>query len=170
MPNKSVEILGHPVHPMLIVFPLGLLATAVVFDILYFIFDRPGLSIAAFWMIIAGIVGGLLAAIFGFLDWLSIPSGTRAKSVGLTHGVGNVVVVVLFAVSWFLRLNSNDYVPTTFAFILALAGILLGTFTGWLGGELVYRLGMAVDPGANLNAPSSLSGQPAKPGGDRQAK
>jgi uncharacterized membrane protein len=146
---------------MLIVIPLGLLAVAVVFDILYFISDNSDLAIAAFWMIIAGILGGLLAAIFGFLDWLNVPSGTRAKTVGLTHGVGNVVVVLLFALSWFMRLNSSDYVPTSFAFILALAGALLAVFTAWLGGELVYRMGLAVDPGAHPDAPSSLSGQPA---------
>src|SRR5205814_9857468 len=88
-------------------------------------------------------------------------AGSRAKSVGLLHGGGNVVVVALFAVSWLLRLGAAGYLPDTLAFILSLAGVLLATVTGWLGGELVDRLGVGVDEGANLNAPNSLSGRPA---------
>ena len=160
--ESKVKALGHPVHPMLIVFPLGLLATAVVFDILYLIFDNPNFPVVAFWLIIAGIVGGLTAALFGLIDWLAIPSGTRAKSVGLIHGAGNVVVVLLFAISWFMRLNAAGYVPPALALVFSFAGAALATFTGWLGGELVYRLGMAVEPGANLDATSSLTGQPAR--------
>lgn len=166
--ESRAKALGHPIHPMLIVFPLGLLATAVVFDILYLIFDNADFPVASFWLIIAGIVGGLLAALFGFVDWLAIPGGTRAKSIGLIHGAGNVVVVVLFVVSWFMRMNSTGYVPSTLALVFSIGGAILALFTGWLGGELVYRLGMAVDPGANLNAPSSLSGKPATVGSDER--
>ena len=54
-------------------------------------------------MIVAGVIGGLAAAPLGWIDWFAIPGGTRAKSIGLWHGVGNVVVLVLFVVSWFLR-------------------------------------------------------------------
>jgi uncharacterized membrane protein len=117
--------------------------------------------VVSFWLISAGIIGGLLAALFGLVDWLSIPNGTRAKSVGLTHGIGNVIVTGLFAISWYLRLNTIDYVPATLALLFSFAGVILALFTGWLGGEMVYRLGMAVDRGANLDAPSSLSDQPA---------
>ncbi len=67
-------------------------------------------------MIIAGIVGGLIAALFGFTDWLSIPGGTRAKSVGAMHGVGNVIIVALFLISWLLILNLAGHIPSTLAF------------------------------------------------------
>ncbi len=160
--ESRVKLVGHPIHPMLIVFPFGLLATAVIFDILYLIFGNPNFPIVSFWMIIAGIVGGLIAALFGFIDWLSIPGRTRAKSVGLWHGMGNVVIVTLFFLSWLLRQSPTDHIPGTLALIFSFAGVILALFTGWLGGEMIYRLGMAVDPGANLNAPSSLSGEPAK--------
>ncbi|MEO8285294.1 MAG: DUF2231 domain-containing protein [Chloroflexota bacterium] len=159
--ESKVKLLGHPIHPMLIVFPLGLLAIAVIFDIVGMITGNEVLATVAFWNIAAGVIGGLLAAVFGLLDWINIPAGTRAKQVGLMHGVGNVVVVALFAVSWLLRLNEPNYVPGTVAFILALVAVLLALVTGWLGGELVDRLGVGVDEGANLNAPSSLSGRPA---------
>src|SRR4051794_19082234 len=98
--ESKVKLFGHPVHPILIVFPLGLLATALVFDLLYLINGTTEFGLVAYWMIAAGVVGGLVAAVFGFLDWLGIPSDTRAKRIGLFHGLGNVVVTGLFAVSF----------------------------------------------------------------------
>ena len=155
--ESRVKLFGHPVHPMLIVFPLGLLATAVIFDILYLIFNNRLLPTASYYMIAAGILGGLLAAIFGFIDWLALPNGSRAKNIGLWHGLGNVVIVGLFAVSWLLRGNNVDFVPDSLALILAFAGTALALITAWIGGELVYRLAVGVDPGANVNAPNSLT-------------
>jgi uncharacterized membrane protein len=96
------------------------------------------------------------------IEWLAIPNGTRAKSVGLWHGAGNAVIVVLFAISWLLRRDAPDYTPGTLAFILELAGSGLALLTGWLGGELVYRLRVGVDRGANLDAPNSLTNEPAE--------
>ena len=161
--EARAKLFGHPIHQMLIVFPLGLLATALFFDLIALAMDRhPGLFAASFYMIAAGIIGGLLAAVFGAIDFLKIPAGTRAKSVGRLHGVGNVIVVVLFAASWWLR-RGTPTDPPTLAIVLAAAGAGLATFTGWLGGELVGRLGVGVDDGAHLNAPSSLGGQPAGP-------
>ncbi|HEU5382524.1 MAG TPA: DUF2231 domain-containing protein [Ktedonobacteraceae bacterium] len=158
--ESKVKVAGHPIHPMLIVFPLGLLATSLIFDLIHGITDNGFFSVVAFWMISAGIIGALLAAIFGLLDWLAIPAGTRAKQIGLWHGGGNVLVVVLFVVSWLIRLNAQSS-PNVFAYILSVIGVLLALFTGWLGGELVDRLGVGIDEGANLDAPSSLSGQKA---------
>jgi len=153
------KLLGHPIHPMLIVFPLGLLATAVAFDIVGLAKADAFWFLISFWMIAAGIIGSLLAAVFGLLDWLGIPSGTRAKAIGLWHGGGNVVVVLLFIVSWLLRKPAPEH-PTNTAFALGFVGVALALITGWLGGELVDRLGVGVDSGAHLNAPSSLSGRP----------
>jgi uncharacterized membrane protein len=142
---------------MLVVFPLGLLATAVIFDILYLIFGNRLLPTASYYMIAAGVLGGLLAAIFGFIDWLALPNGSRAKNMGLWHGLGNVVITGLFAVSWLLRGNNVDFIPDGLALLLAFAGTALALITAWIGGELVYRLGVGVDPGANVNAPNSIT-------------
>jgi uncharacterized membrane protein len=167
--ESRAKLFGHPVHPMLIVLPLGLLSAAVVFDIVYLITGSDVFSAVAFWNIAAGIVGGLTAALFGAWDWLHIPRGTRAKRIGLWHGGGNVVVVALFSVSWLLRLGGGEpYEPSLFAYVLSFVGVGLAAVTSWLGGELVDRLGVGVDPGANLDAPSSLSGGPAD-AGRRQA-
>jgi uncharacterized membrane protein len=158
--ESKVKLFGHPIHPMLIVFPLGLLATSFIFDIMYRVTQTTQWALIAFYIIGAGIIGGLVAAVFGFLDWLAIPTGTRAKQIGLVHGLGNLVIVVLFIVSWLMR-RDNPSVPDNTAFILSLVGIILALLTGWLGGELVNRLGVGVDRGAHLNAPNSLSGRPA---------
>ena len=163
-----VKLLGHPIHPMLIVFPLGLLGTAVIFDLIATSTDNQGFYVVSYWMIAAGLVGGLLAAIFGFFDWLSIRSGTRAKSVGGWHGLGNLVIVILFALSWWIRSQDPNNVPSSFAFILSLLGFGLALVTAWLGGELVYRLGMAVDEGAHENAPSSLTHASPTSGGSQR--
>jgi uncharacterized membrane protein len=146
---------------MLIPFPLGLLATAVIFDIIQLVTGRHMFSEVAHYMIAAGIIGGLAAAVFGLIDWMAIPSGTRARSVGLLHGGGNVVVVLLFAASWLLRTDNPGH-PDALALILGFLGAGLAGITGWLGGELVDRLGVGVDRGANLDAPNSLSGRPAE--------
>jgi uncharacterized membrane protein len=161
--ESRARALGHPIHPMLIVFPLGLLAMSLIFDILFYITNAPGLATAAFWNIIAGIVMGLIAAVFGLWDWLAIPSTTRAKRIGLLHGGGNVVVVGLFFISWLLRLGTVNHEPNGVGFVLEILAVILALFTAWLGGELVDRLGVGISQGANLNAPSSLSAGPARP-------
>jgi uncharacterized membrane protein len=145
------------------VFPLGLLVASLICDIIYFISGNKAFETVAFWNIAIGVIGGLLAALFGLIDWLNIPANTRAKQIGMFHGLGNVLVVLLFAISWLLRLNSSDYVGDGLPFILSLVAVLLGSATAWLGGELVDRLGVGVYPGANLDAPSSLSNEPTNP-------
>ena len=154
--EHGVKLAGHSIHPMLIVFPLGLLSTAVAFDIVYYATANPAFSIVAYWLIAAGIIGGLLAAVFGLVDWLAIPSGTRAKTIGIYHGLVNLIVVLLFVGSWYLR-NGPATEPPTLAIVLSALGFALALVGGWLGGELVERLGVGVHEGANVNAPSSLA-------------
>src|SRR3954447_24901620 len=138
-----MRLLGHLVHPMLIVFPLGLLATALAFDIVGLSTGDTSWYGISYWMIAAGIIGGLLAAVFGLIDWIGIPSGTRAKSIGLVHGLTNVVLVVLFLVSWVMR-RPNPAAPELLAIILGFVAVALSFVSGWLGGELVYRLNVSV--------------------------
>lgn len=153
--HSRVKLFGHPVHQMLIVFPLGLLATAVLFDVIHLATGVPEMATVAYWLVAAGIVGGLLAAPFGFIDFLGIPAGTRAKRIGMLHGGGNLVVVLLFIGSWWLR-PEPPAAPSALPLLLSFAGAGLALVTGWLGGELVDRLGVGVDENAHLDAPSSL--------------
>lgn len=161
--ESKAKLLGHPIHQMLIVFPLGLLATAVVFDIIYLVRDTLLFAEVAYWLIIAGLIGGALAAPFGAADWLAIPRGTRAKRIGAMHGGGNVVVLLLFLTSVLLRRDLPTQ-PGTLAYFCSFAGAGLALFTAWLGGELVDRLGIGVYDRANVDAPSSLRGdRPERP-------
>ena len=162
--KSKARLLGHPIHPMLVVMPLGLFIAAAVFDGLYYWRGTTTFAAISYYNIAAGIVGGLLAAVFGLIDWLAIPAGTRAKRIGLFHGAINVTVVMLFAAIWIARTALPDYAPTTFTLGIEASAIALALVAGWLGGELVDRLGVGVDEGANLNAPNSLSGRPASPG------
>jgi uncharacterized membrane protein len=158
--ESRAKLFGHPIHPILIPFPLGLLTTSVVFDVVYLLTGDGKWSGISFWMIAAGVIGGLAAAVFGLIDWLAIPSGTRAKSVGLWHSSANVVMVTLFIVSWLLRTDAPGD-PGTVAIVLSFVAVGLASLGGFLGGELVFRLGVGLTEGAHLNAPSSLSGRPA---------
>jgi len=153
--ESKAKLFGHPIHQMLIVFPLGLLATAVAFDGLSYLTNNSRWTEMAFYMIGAGVVTGLIAAVFGWVDYFSIPVGTRAKAIGLRHGLGNVLVLLLFGMSWWVR-SFNTANPSKMAYMLSLVGALLALVTGWLGGELVNRLGIGVSDHAGPNAPSSL--------------
>ena len=155
-----MRLLGHPVHPMLIVFPVGLLAATVIFDLVYLLTGAAEFATVAFWVLAGGLLGGALAAVFGLLDWMRIPRPTRARRVGAMHGAGNVVVMVLFALSFVLRLGDPAYLPSVAAVLLGLGGIGLALVTAWLGGELVYRHGVGVDADASLDATNSLQAKP----------
>lgn len=159
--ESRAKLAGHAAHAILIVFPLGLLSTAVIFDVVYLLTDNSTFALVSYWMIVAGLVGGLAAAVPGWIDWMAIVSGTRAKRVGLIHGLGNVLVLLLFAVSWLFRRDEAGYVPSIVAMVLSFAAFLVAGVTGWLGSELVERLGVGVYSGAHLNAPNTLSGRPA---------
>ena len=159
MESRS-KVFGHPAHTILVAFPLGLLSTAVIFESLALLTKKPKLAEQGLAMTGAGIVGGFVAAPFGTWDWLFIPKGTRARSIGTLHGLGNAAVLGLFSASWAMRRETPEKTGGL-PFILSLLGFCLAGLTGWLGGELVDRLGVGVDDGANLDAPSSLSGLPA---------
>jgi len=158
--ESRARVMGHPIHSMLVPFPLGLLTASVIFDILYLITGGGRWAGISFWMIAAGVIGGLAAAVFGLIDWLAIPSGTRAKSVGLLHGASNVLMVALFAASWLLRAGAPT-TPEALAITLSFAGVVLASLGGFLGGELVVRMGVGISDGANLNAPGPLFGRRA---------
>jgi uncharacterized membrane protein len=153
--ESRAKFLGHPVHQMLVPFPLGLLAASFVFDMVYLRTDNGRWSDIAYWLIVGGVGSGALAAVFGWIDWFKIPGETRAKSIGLRHGIGNVIVLVLFALSLYFRAD-DPRDPAVAAVVLSGLGVLLSFGTAWLGGELVDRLGVGVDEGAHLDAPSSL--------------
>src|ERR1041384_4062189 len=133
--ESRFKVLGHAAHPILIVFPLGLMATSVIFDIVNLIWPDAQFTVAAYWMIVGGLIGGLVASVPGLVDWVSIPKNTRAKRIGLYHAIGNDIVLVLFAISWWWRRGAVNHAPDTLAPALSIIAVLLALFTGWLGGN-----------------------------------
>jgi uncharacterized membrane protein len=142
--TSKANIGGHPVHPMLIPFPLALWTTSFVVDVLFYFFRHPTLLVIAKFMIAAGCLGAIAAAIPGIIDWLAIKNGD-VKKVANWHARLNIAALVVFAISLFLRLGRySDLVgrKLTIPFLLSLAGMILISISGWLGGELVFRYGM----------------------------
>ncbi|HET7434798.1 MAG TPA: DUF2231 domain-containing protein [Thermoanaerobaculia bacterium] len=139
-------------HRLLIIFPLGLLATSFFFDVAWLVNEREPLARAAAVMLAGGVFSGAFAALFGIADWRAIPEGTRAKRIGAMHGIGNVIVILLFAASWIVRRNEPAE-PHAFAIALSAGGVLLTLGTAWLGGTLIER----ADRGENEDRRESLS-------------
>lgn len=153
--ESRAKFLGHAIHQQLVPFPLGLLASAVIADTIAALGDYSNLARTAHHMVAFGLVFGVLAALFGVIDYQGIPGETRARRIGQYHGLGNAVVLVLFAAAWLIRRDEPTVVGTS-DYILELLGGGLALVTGWLGGELVDRLGVGIDRNANLNAPANL--------------
>jgi len=145
---------------MLIPLPLGMFLGTLVFDIVYLLTDDPQFATVSFFMAVLGAIGGVAAAATGAVDYMNIPKGTRAKRVGTVHAIGNDIVIALFALSAFLRYRPDEYEPSALALTLTFAGAAASIVTGWLGGELVERLGVGVDANAHLDATSSLKDEP----------
>ena len=143
--RSSAQIKSHPIHPMLVSFPIGLWVASFFFDVFGVLRGDPALWSAGFYMEIAGCVGALLAAVPGAMDYfLSIPPSSSAKKRGAIHGILNLTVLVLFVIAAIHRGNSTTQ-PDKLVFLLAGISVVLLGFSGWLGGTLVYRNQIAVD-------------------------
>jgi uncharacterized membrane protein len=140
--SSPASIGKHPIHPMLVVFPIGLWIFSFVCDLIHLLVSsNPIWSDVAFYCIGGGIAGALLAAIPGFIDYLSL-TDTRTKKIATYHLVLNLIGVVLFAANFGLRFTARgDSLP-----IILSAITLVGVgISGWLGGELVYVHGVGVE-------------------------
>lgn len=140
--RTPASIAGHPVHPMIVPIAIGGFLLSFVFDIVCLATGQVDpWSTVAYYTMIGGVVGALLAAIFGFVDLLSLPSG-YTKKIGITHMVINLTVVALFICSAWMRHESHS--PAGTPFILSLVAILMLVVSGWLGGKMVYEAGVGV--------------------------
>jgi uncharacterized membrane protein len=136
---------GHPLHPALVTVPIGAWVASLVFDVVSRVADDPEVfATGAYWLIGIGVVGAAVAAAFGLMDLLVIPSGTPAHRTGLTHMVLNLGVTAAFAVSFLLRRSDTD--GEVSVGLIVLSAVALGALglSGWLGGKLTYRYGVRV--------------------------
>jgi uncharacterized membrane protein len=139
----------HPVHPMLIPFPIALWIFSLVADVIYLWRGNPlWRDWIAFYTLLGGIVGAAAAAVPGIVDWLSIKDA-EVKRLADWHARLNVIALVVFAADFYLRTTRGaGWVggSTTVPLLLSVVGIVLITISGWLGGEMVYVHGVAVEP------------------------
>jgi len=148
--RTPANIAGHPIHPMLVPIPIGLWIFSLFCDLMYFGGStNPAWPTVALYTLAGGIAGALLAAVPGLIDLLSLPAGPRPTA--LAHMTINLTVVALYAVNLWMRLSApeNLNVPLW----LSLIGIGLLVISGWLGGKMVYVLGVAVDTPTNPRRP-----------------
>lgn len=145
---SPASIGGHPIHPMLIPFPIALWVFSLVADGIYLWRWNPVWhDWIAFYTLLGGTIGAAAAAVPGFIDWLSLKQSDVVK-IANWHARLNVIALLVFAASLFLRttngagLVSGSY---TIPIALSVVGVILITISGWLGGELVFRHGVAVD-------------------------
>jgi nitrite reductase/ring-hydroxylating ferredoxin subunit/uncharacterized membrane protein len=136
---------SHPLHPMLIPFPFAFLTGGFVADLAALLFDSADLRIAAWYLVIAGIVMGIVAAIPGVIDYVTtVPPASSAKSRATRHMIVNSSALLLFALSWWLR-GGPGVPPDGALLVLEGAGVALLGMGGWLGGTLVYRNQIGID-------------------------
>jgi uncharacterized membrane protein len=139
---SPASVKGHPIHAMLVPLPIGLWTFALVADLMAAIGGSPDWLPVAFYCIAGGIVGALLAAAPGLVDLLSLEPGPRRRT-GIWHMVINLAAVAVFATNFLLRWRAADHAgPVT----LTLVGVALICVSGWLGGQLVYVMGVSVAP------------------------
>jgi uncharacterized membrane protein len=134
---STMAINGHPIHPMLVPFPIGFLVGALATDLAFWGIGDPFWSRASLWLLAAGFVMGALAAVIGLIDFLTIERA-RTGSTGWVHFIGNAIALVLAAVNAYLRIGDHAAaLPGGIVLSFIVVAILL--VTGWMGGELAYR-------------------------------
>lgn len=141
--STPASVARHPIHPMLVAIPIGLWVFSVAADLIYHLgWGRAVWNDVAFYAVGGGIVGALLAAVPGFIDFLSI-TDARVRTIGAYHMAANLVAVVVFGVSFWLRwIGPFGLLPVG----VSVAGLVILGVAGWLGGELVFVHSMGVKP------------------------
>ena len=149
---SPASIGGHPIHPMIIPFPIALWVFSLVADVIYLWRGNPvWKDWIAFYALLGGIIGAAVAAVPGLIDWLSLTDKAVVK-IANWHARLNVIALLVFAGSFYLRTTSgaslvgNSY---TIPVALSVLGVVLISISGWLGGEMVFKHGVAVNTGSS---------------------
>ena len=138
-PQSTVKIAGHPLHPMLVPFPIAGFVGALVCDLIGT--ADPFWFRASEYLLAAGVIMALLAAVVGFIDFMG-DARIRALNIAWMHFLGNLVVVLIEAFNWYRRYSGGMADST--GTVLSAAAVLLMLVTGWLGWEMVYRRRVAI--------------------------
>ena len=145
---SKASIAGHPIHPMIIPFPLALWTTSFVADVIYYFAHHPTLPVISKFLLVAGCLGAIAAAIPGIIDWLAIRD-SKVKRIATWHALLNIIALIIFATSLYLRMKVGahwvDY-SLKIPFLLSLVGVIVISISGWLGGALSFEHGVGVAP------------------------
>lgn len=145
--KSTASVAKHPIHPMLVPLPIGLWIFSFVSDVIFMATGSLIWNTIAHYSMAAGVIGGVMAALPGFLDLYKLPA-SRAKKMGILHMSLNLGIVVLYVADFIWRSN---VVPGALGpFVLSIIGIVSLMVSGWLGGEMVYVHGVAVEPVSEL--------------------
>jgi uncharacterized membrane protein len=146
---SKASIAGHPIHPMIVPFPLALWTTSFVADVIYYFFrHNTSLLIISKFLLAAGCLGAIAAAVPGIIDWLAI-SNSKVKRIANWHARLNVIALIIFAASLYLRMKAGaPWVGHSLKvpFLLSLVGVVLVSISGWLGGAMSFEHGVGVAP------------------------
>ena len=147
-PHSTAKIGGHPIHPMLIPFPIVCFIGVLVTDIVFLNNHDPGWATASRYLLGIGLVMAALAAVAGLTDFMG---DDRIRRLGdaLKHMIANVTAVVLELVNFFTRLNNDDAIASI-GIYLSVIVVLILVYSGWKGGDLVFRHGIGVSDRAKL--------------------
>ncbi len=146
---SKASIAGHPVHPMIIPFPLALWTTSFATDVLFYITRSSVLPLISKYLLAAGCIGALVAAVPGIIDWLSIKH-PGVKRIANWHARLNIIALLIFATSLYLRMKSGGAAWVGYGLkvpvLLSVLGVILIAISGWLGGSLSFEHGVGVKP------------------------
>jgi uncharacterized membrane protein len=147
-PRSTASIGNHPIHPMLIPFPIAFFVATLVCDLAFWRSGNGGWFAASQWLLGAGIVMALLAAVAGLIDVLG-EARIRALHEVWWHAGGNLLLVLIQAWSWYMRYSEGAAAVIPTGLILSVVAVLLMLFTGWMGWQMVYRDHVAVSDEAD---------------------
>jgi uncharacterized membrane protein len=142
-PVSSANVMGHPVHPILVTLPIGLFTGTFLCDLLYWWTANTGFATAGIWLLGAGLVAAALAAVAGLIDFIGDPR-IRALGDAWQHAIGNVIMVLVQLLNFYWRYRYGPAGVLPLGLILSLVAVAIMVFTGWKGGEMVFRHRVAV--------------------------
>lgn len=146
---SKASLAGHPIHPMIIPFPLALWTTSFICDVIFYFWRNTSLVLISKFLLAAGCLGAVAAAIPGIVDWTAIRN-SKVKRIANWHARLNVIALIIFATSLYLRMNSGGAPWVNYSlkipFLLSLLGVILISISGWLGGALSFEHGVGVAP------------------------
>jgi uncharacterized membrane protein len=142
-PVSSANLVGHPMHPILITLPIGLFVAVFLFDLVFWQTGNQAFATGSLWLLGAGLIGAALAATTGLIDFLG-DRRIRALGDAWQHAIGNVILVLVQLFSFYQRYRYGTSAVVPLGVSLSVVAVLIMLFTGWKGGEMVFRHRVAV--------------------------